>query len=70
MNPSAGQLALMCERGIPAVLGADAHTPFRVAAGYEAALDMLAAAGYREVSFFLERKRQTVPIAAARASLR
>ena len=70
MNPSPAQLALMCERGIPVVLGADAHIPTRVADGYVAALDLLAAAGYREVSYFLDRKRQTVPIAAARASLR
>ena len=70
MNPSPAQLALMCERGIPVVLGADAHIPARVAADYGAALDLLAAAGYREVSFFLERKRQTVAIEAARASLR
>ena len=52
------------------MLGADAHLPARVAADYGAALDLLAAAGYREVSFFLERKRQTVAIEAARASLR
>ena len=69
MNPSPAQLVLMCERGIPVVVGADAHNPNRVADGYGAALDLLAAAGYREVSFFLDRKRQTVPIAAARASL-
>ena len=70
MNPSPGQLALMCERGIPVVLGADAHIPTRVADGFVAALDLLTAAGYHEVSYFLERKRQTVSIAAARASLK
>jgi histidinol-phosphatase (PHP family) len=59
----------MCERGIPVVLGADAHIPTRVADGYVAALDLLTAAGYKEVSYFLDRKRHTVPIAAARASL-
>ena len=69
MNPSPAQLALMCERGIPVVLGADAHIPTRVADGYVAALDLLTAAGYTEVSYFLDRKRNAVPIAAARASL-
>lgn len=69
MNPSPAQLVLMCQRGIPVVLGADAHIPTRVADGYVAALDLLTAAGYQEVSYFLERKRHAVPIAAARASL-
>ena len=70
MNPSPSQLRLMCERGIPVVIGADAHVPTRVGDGYATALRMLQAAGYSEVSYFLERKRQAVPIAAALASLR
>jgi histidinol-phosphatase (PHP family) len=70
MNPSPNQLALMCERGIPVVLGADAHTPLRVADGYRDALKLLQAAGYSEVSYFLERKRHAVPITDALASLR
>jgi len=70
MNPSPNQLALMCERGIPVVLGADAHTPLRVADGYRDALKLLQAAGYSEVSYFLERRRNTVPITDALASLR
>ncbi len=70
MNPSPSQLRMMCERGIPVVIGADAHVPTRVGDGYATALRMLQAAGYSEVSYFLERKRQAVPIAAALASLR
>ncbi len=70
MNPSPNQLALMCERGIPVVLGADAHSPLRVADGYRTALGLLQAAGYSEVSYFLERKRHAVPIVEALASLR
>ncbi len=69
MNPSVSQLILARERGIPVVLGADAHRPSRVAADYAEALDRLAEAGYAEVSFFLDRKRQTIPLATARASL-
>jgi histidinol-phosphatase (PHP family) len=69
MNPGLGMLQHMRKRGIPVVLGADAHRPERVADGYESALRMIQAVGYREVSYFLERKRQTIPIAAAIASL-
>jgi len=65
MNPSPAQLKLMCERGIPVVIGADAHVPERVGDGYPAALRLLHQAGYSEVSYFLDRKRQTVPIQAA-----
>jgi histidinol-phosphatase (PHP family) len=70
MNPSPGQLRLMRERGIPVVIGADAHIPKRVGDDYPKALRMLQAAGYSEVSFFLDRKRQTVAITDALASLR
>jgi len=70
MNPSPSQLRLMSERGIPVVIGADAHVPARVADGYATALRMLQAAGYAEVSYFLERTRRTVPISEALASLK
>ncbi len=69
MNPSPSQLVLMGERGIPVVIGADAHVPERVGEGYITALKMLERAGYRNVSYFLERKRHDVPIADALASL-
>ncbi len=70
MNPGRAQLALMQARGIPVVLGADAHRPDRVADGYEAALLGLHQAGYREVSIVLDRRRQTIPLEAALSSLR
>ncbi|MBI5382324.1 MAG: histidinol-phosphatase [Opitutae bacterium] len=69
MNPGATMLKLMCERGIPVVIGADAHRPGRVADGYATALRLLATAGYRETNFFLDRRRQSVPLAEALASL-
>ena len=69
MNPSPAQLVLMQERGIPVVIGSDAHVPQRVGDGYSAALRLLLAAGYTEVSYFLDRQRQVVPIQAALASL-
>jgi histidinol-phosphatase (PHP family) len=70
INPSPTILRLMHARGIPVVLGSDAHRPTRVADGYALALGTLQEAGYTEISFFLDRRRQTVPIPAALASLR
>ena len=70
MNPGPHFLEMIRARGIPVVIGADAHRPERVGDGYAVALRQLAALGFREVSFFLDRQRQTVPIAAALASLR
>jgi histidinol-phosphatase (PHP family) len=69
MNPGPKQLALMQVRGIPVVLGADAHRPDRVADGYEAALLALHQAGYREIRIVLDRRRQTIPLEEALASL-
>ncbi|HEY5753447.1 MAG TPA: histidinol-phosphatase [Chthoniobacterales bacterium] len=69
MNPGQPILREMCVRNIPVVIGADAHRPGRVADRYGDALRMLQEAGYGEVSFFLERKRQTVLIPVALASL-
>ena len=68
-NPGLEILREMQVRGIPVVLGADAHQPKRVADLYPEALRTLEEAGYREVSFFLNRQRQNVPIADALASL-
>jgi histidinol-phosphatase (PHP family) len=70
MNPAPAILREMRLRGIPVVVGADAHEPGRVAADYEQAYSLLEAAGYDEVSYFLDRRRQTLPLAEARASLR
>jgi len=69
MNPSPSQLKLMRERGIPVVIGADAHIPERVGDGYITGLELLEAVGYTEVSYFIDRQRQSVPIAAALESL-
>lgn len=70
MNPGPRILELIRERGIPIVLGADAHRPARVADRYEQALRMLDELGFERVSFFLERRRHDVPIGEALASLR
>lgn len=69
INPSPTILEMIRARGIPVVLGADAHRPDRVGDGYVAALRTLQQAGFTEINFFLERKRHTVPLAAALDSL-
>jgi histidinol-phosphatase (PHP family) len=70
MNPSPAMLLMMRERGIPVVIGADAHVPHRVGDGYHTALNLLEAAGYTEVSFFIDRQRTSLPLQDARNSLR
>jgi histidinol-phosphatase (PHP family) len=69
MNPGPTILQWIQARGIPIVLGADAHRPERVADGFPAALRLLSYAGFSEVSYFLDRRRQSIPIADALASL-
>jgi len=68
-NPGPPLLRMMHERGIPVVLGSDSHTPRRVAADFDRALDALEAAGYTKVSCFLARKRQDFAIGDVRATL-
>ncbi len=69
MNPMPMMLREMSARGIPVTIGADAHTPERVADGYEFALQLLAECGFTHVSYFLERKRNELPIDLALDSL-
>jgi histidinol-phosphatase (PHP family) len=70
MNPGREILQEMYQRHIPVVLGADAHTPNRVAADYETAMDILSDVGYTKINFFLNRQRQTVDIQSAGTSLK
>ncbi len=69
MNPGREMLAEMHRRNIPVVLGADAHTPQRVAADYKAAMDILADIGYTKINIFLNRQRQEIDLPTAKASL-
>lgn len=69
MNPNPTMLEQMCRRGIPVVIGADAHQPKRVGDGYVQALYLLLAAGYHSVGYFIERQRQEVDILDALRSL-
>jgi histidinol-phosphatase (PHP family) len=69
-NPGGRMLAAMGRRGIPVVVGSDAHVPDRVGADFPDALDALEAAGYAHASIFLERRRRDIPIAEALATMR
>ncbi len=68
-NPGPPILRMMHARGIPVVLGSDSHTPRRVAAAFDLALDTLENAGFSKVSCFLSRKRMDFAIPEVRASL-
>jgi histidinol-phosphatase (PHP family) len=70
MNPGRPILAEMVRRGIPVVVGADAHEPQRVAANFEDAFDLLQAVGYTQVNIFLNRQRRALDLETARRSLR
>jgi len=70
MNPGRAILVEINARGIPVVLGADAHVPQRVAADYVPALELLQEVGFRHVNFYLKRERQEVSIEKALASLK
>ncbi|RYG73665.1 histidinol-phosphatase HisJ family protein [bacterium] len=69
MNPAPQILREMASRGIPVVIGSDAHVPERVGDKWEDALDLLSKCGFEKVSFFVERKRRDVEIEVAKASL-
>jgi histidinol-phosphatase (PHP family) len=69
MNPFPAMLVEMRRRGIPVVIGADAHTPNRVADRFCSALRLLSRSGFSEVSLFFERERQSIPIEAALESM-
>ena len=63
MNPGREILDEMALRGIPVVLGSDAHDAWRVAADFDKALDLLLEVGYDCVSYFLDRQRYELKIA-------
>ncbi len=69
MNPGPAILREMRRREIPVVIGSDSHMPRRVGDDFELACDHLTLAGYSELSFFVGRKRHTLNVAEARASL-
>ncbi len=66
MNPGREILAEMALREIPVVLGSDAHDARRVGADFDLALGQLVEAGYRRVSYFIERERHDLAISEVR----
>ncbi|PTY01881.1 histidinol-phosphatase [Verrucomicrobia bacterium LW23] len=70
MNPGPEILREIAQRGIPMVIGADAHKPGRVADRFEEALGHLKDAGFTHIHLFRERKKQAIAIDIALASLR
>ena len=70
MSPGNALLRMMAERGIPVVLGSDAHSAERVGAHFVRGLRNLRAAGYREVNYFERRRRKALAIDAVLAGLR
>jgi len=50
------------ERGIDISVGSDSHTPRALCQGYDRAEQVLKSAGCKEVCYFRERKRKSVPL--------
>lgn len=69
VSPGPVVLREVSARGIPVVLGSDAHDAYRVGDRFGEILELLADTGFREVSWFIHGVRQSVPIAKAAASL-
>ncbi|MEL6898920.1 MAG: histidinol-phosphatase, partial [Planctomycetota bacterium] len=65
MNPSPMMLREIAKRDIPITLGADAHSPNRVAEGFEQALRVLVDCGFSKINHFIKRKRIENSIEAA-----
>jgi histidinol-phosphatase (PHP family) len=62
--PARAFLEMIVETGAPIALSSDAHRPADVGAGYDSALELLAAVGVRELSVFEGRGRRLEPIGA------
>jgi len=69
MNPSLRILREMRERDIPVTVGADAHSPDRVAGDFPTALRTLQEAGYTHSRYYLNREPVEVPLEQSLASL-
>ena len=62
MNPGRNILAEMFQRNIPVVLGSDAHSPNRVAADFEDALETLADVGYTHITHYINHQQRHIHI--------
>jgi histidinol-phosphatase (PHP family) len=62
MNPGPQMLRMMCERGIPVVIGSDSHQSRRVGENFAMGLEMLRDAGYESISVFHGRRRKPLSL--------
>lgn len=69
MNPGPEILREMSNRGIPVVLGSDAHLPERAGENFPLALRHLKEAGYRTIRIYRHRRPITLKIDEVEASL-
>lgn len=69
MNPGPEMLRMMCERGIPVVVGSDSHVARRVGENFAVALEMLREAGFETVSRFVGRRRLDLPLSEVIAAM-
>lgn len=70
VNPGNEMLQMMAQRGIPVVIGSDAHRPVRVGDNFLKALENVKAAGYKEISYFEWRQRKTLKVDEVIANLK
>lgn len=70
MNPGMEMLRMMADRGIPVVIGSDAHRANRVGEHFMTALSHLQEAGYEKVGYFLKRQRIDLKISEVQASIK
>ena len=70
MNPGNEMLRMMAERGIPVVIGSDAHRANRVGEHFITALNNLTEAGYETVSYFQKRQRIDLKISDVLSSIK
>ena len=62
MYPAPALLRMFRERGVPVTLGSDAHEPDLIGYRFDAALALLADAGYRSVTLFRRGERLQAPL--------
>lgn len=55
-------LEMAFSKNVPVTVGSDAHSPNRVGANFKEAYEKLLKIGYKEVSYYIERKRHTYKI--------
>lgn len=69
MNPGSDMLSMMASRGIPLVIGSDAHVPNRVGSDFISALELAGASGYMEVQMMWGRRRHPAVLSEMLAHL-